>query len=345
VDPELEYPFPVAPDHGTTVEIADGVRWLRMPLPYSLDHINLWALRDGSAWTLVDTGVRSRKVQALWEQIFTDGLDGLPVRRLIVTHFHPDHAGLAGWLCERLGIELWMPRTEWLFARMLTMDAPDDVPEDVLAFYQRAGFDATMLEMMRAAGYGHYRKRVSPLPASYRRIQDSDRLQIDCRAWQVIVGTGHSPEHACLYCPELELMIGGDQVLAKISPHIGVYPSEPEADPLGDYLDSLPRFRELPADTLVLPSHILPYRGLHRRLDSLSRHHDERLARLRRACAEPRTAAELVPMLFDRELNPMDFYMATAETLSHLNHSRATGEIERIREPERSDVYRLVPAA
>ncbi len=341
VDPELEYPFALAPDYGTVTEVADGVGWLRMPLPFQLDHINLWLLRDGPGWTIVDAGLRSRKVQGLWEQILATALEGQPVRRLIVTHFHPDHAGLAGWLCERLKVPLWMPRTEWLYARMLTLDAPEEVPDDVIAFYRSAGFEEPMLAMMRAAGYAHYRKGVAPLPRQFRRLQDGDAIDIDGRAWQIMVGTGHSPEHACLYCSELGVLIGGDQLLAKISPHIGVYPTEPEANPLQDYLGSLPRFRHLPAETLVLPSHILPYRGVHKRLASLAAHHEERLGRLKRACATPHTATELVPILFDRKLDAMGFYMATGETLAHLNHLRADGVIERHSEPGSVDRYRL----
>lgn len=341
MDPELEYPFLSAPSHGKMTEVADGVFWLRMPLPYALDHINLWALRDGSSWTIVDTGARNKTTQDLWKQVFIKELNQFPINRLIVTHFHPDHVGLAGWLCEQLDIRLWMTRSEWLFARMLTLEIEEEAPKEFVTFYQRAGFNSKMLEAICDTGYKHYRKNVTPLPRSYLRIQDGDQLKIDGRIWRVVIGSGHSPEHACLQCDELGLMIGGDQVLAKISPHIGVFPSEPEANPLADYLASLHRLRKLPKDLMVLPSHILPYRGLHRRLDSLNDHHSKRLAQLTAACVQPRTAADLVPLLFQRDLGPMELFLATTETLSHLNHSRAEGEIERIRKPGQADLYQI----
>ncbi len=342
MDPELEYPFLSPPSQGKLTEVADGVLWLRMPLPYTLNHINLWALQDGSAWTIVDTGARTKVTQNLWEQIIIKELSPLPVNRLIVTHYHPDHVGLAGWLCEKFGIPLWMTRSEWLFARMLTLETTEEVPEEIITFYRRAGFNSAMLEAISDTGYKHYRENVAPLPRSYLRIKDGDQLELDGRNWSVIIGRGHSPEHACFKCDELGLVISGDQVLAKISPHIGVYPSEPEANPLADYLTSLHQLRALPEDILVLPSHILPYRGLHRRLDSLKDHHESRLSLLLAACVQPRTAAELVPMLFQRALGPMEFFLATTEILSHLNYAKATGEIKRVRKPGHADLYQAV---
>lgn len=336
---DVRYPFAAAPPEGEVREIAPGVKWLRMPLPITgLDHINLWLLADGEGWCLVDCGLRNTRIRELWEQIFEEALDGRPITRILTTHFHPDHLGLAGWLAERWGAELWMTRTEWLFGRMLSLDAQERPPESVVAFYRCAGFGEEALERIRSGGYGHYGKGVTPIPESYRRIVDGESIDIGGRAWRVVVGRGHAPEQACLYCQELGLMISGDQILPKITPHIGVYPGEPEADPLKEYLGSLPRYCEFPAETLVLPSHKDPFLGLHVRVKELLEHHEQRLDRLLGVCAEPATVLETLPHLFKRELNPFSTLMATGESLAHLNYLLGQGRV--VREHGSDGVYR-----
>lgn len=336
VHPDLDYPFPAAPGFGEVAAIDDALRWIRLPLPYALDHINLWLIADGDGWTLVDTGIATDVARGLWEEIFAHGLEGRPIRRLIVTHFHPDHCGLAGWLVEQLGIELWMTRSEWLFGRMMGLDEPG-ASAPTADFYRRAGVDGAGLERLRKVDGRPW----SPLPNSHRRLRDGDTIAIGDHDWTVIVGSGHSPEHACLHCAELGIIIGGDHLLARITPNIGVYVSEPEADPLDEYLGSFAKFHHLPPDTLVLPSHLLPYRGLARRLAALTRHHRERLAVLRAACARPQTAAELVPAVFDRSLDSMNLYLAIGETLSHLNYLRGRGVVVRESGSDGIDRYRL----
>jgi glyoxylase-like metal-dependent hydrolase (beta-lactamase superfamily II) len=341
---ELRYPFAETPPEGEVREVAPGVNWLRMPLPMvGLDHINLWLLADGEGWTLVDCGLHNTRIRELWEVIFEQALAGRPITRIITTHFHPDHLGLAGWLVERWGAELWMTRTEWLFGRMLSLDAQHAPPQSVVDFYYRAGFGEEALERIRSGGYGHYRKGVTPIPESYRRIRDGEAIEIGGRAWRVVVGRGHAPEHACLYCRELGVMISGDQILPKITPHIGVYPGEPEADPLEEYLESLPRFREIPEGTLVLPSHKDPFVGLHRRLQELIEHHEQRLDRVLGACAEPLTVLETLPHLFNRELDPFMTVMATGESLAHLNYLLEQGRM--VREYGADGIYRYRRAA
>jgi len=311
-------------------EVAPGVFWVRMPIPIpGLEFINLWLLRDGDGWTMVDSGLRTRQIRDLWEQVFATSLEGRPVNRLICTHFHPDHLGQAGWLCQRWGIELWMTLGEWSFGRMLSLDQVDAVPEDAVTFYQRVGFDQQHLDYYRNHRFDNFRRAVSEVPRAFRRVSDGDRIEIDGKEWRVIVGRGHSPEHACLYCAELGLLISGDQVLPRISPHIGVYPTEPEADPLRQYLDSLPLFRPLPADTLVLPAHNDPFRGLHQRVAALAEHHDKRLNDLLVACGEPRTAVEVLPVLFRRVLDEKSIFMAAGEALAHLNYLVAEGRMVR----------------
>ena len=330
----LSFPHDAPPAPAALIEVAPGVRWLRMPLPFALDHINLWLLDEGDGWTIVDSGLNTAETQELWRRIFAGGLDGKPVKRLIVTHFHPDHMGLAGWLTETLKVPLWCTETEWLFARMLSLDTTEAFVANSAAFYARTGIDPDLQRSLASRGNA-YRSRVTPIPSAFHRLGDGQRFQIGRREWRVVVGRGHAPEHACLYCAELDLLIAGDQVLPKISPNVSLWPQEPEADPLALYLASLEKIRrEVPETALVLPSHGLPFRGLYRRIEQLQQHHDARLAELEAACAEPCTAAEIVPILFRRALDAHQVGFAVGEALSHLHYLMSK---ERLVRSERSD--------
>jgi glyoxylase-like metal-dependent hydrolase (beta-lactamase superfamily II) len=295
-----------------------------MPLPFALNHINLWALEDEDGWTLVDTGISDLVTRDLWEQLFAGPLAGRPVRRLIVTHFHPDHAGLAGWLVERFGIELWMTRAEWLYARMLHTDTAPSMLDQQVEFYRQAGAPEDYLEGVRQAGPA-YATRVSPIPRAYRRLRGGDTVMIGGRRWWIVIGLGHAPEHACLYCEEEKLLIAGDMVLPRISPNVGVWVNEPEANPLADFLESLLGIRALSGETLILPSHNEPFRGLHERIDELGAHHEERLDKLVSLMDAPKTAMEIARGLFTRPLDQHQTGFAIGETLSHLHLLRARG--------------------
>ena len=299
-------------------EVAPGVLWLRMPLPFALNHINLWALEDEDGWTLVDTGISDDITRGLWEQLFAGPLAGRKVVRLIVTHYHPDHAGLAGWLSERFGVELWMTRAEWLYARMLRSDTDAAMIEGQAAFYLQAGASAEYIEGVRRAG-AVYAERVSTIPRVYRRIHGGDEINIGGRRWRVVIGLGHAPEHACLFCAEENLLIGGDMVLPRITPNVSVWANEPEANPLADFLSSLRGIRALPAETLVLPSHNEPFRGLHERIDEVGHHHEERLEKLASLIEEPRTAMDVARGLFTRPLDQHQTGFAIGETLAHIH--------------------------
>ncbi|WP_029528113.1 MBL fold metallo-hydrolase [Polaromonas glacialis] len=324
VKPVLDYPCGKAPRVGLAREVAPGVLWLRMPLPLALNHINLWAVRDGDGWAAFDSGLQTDETAAAWHTLF--GHDGAMenggLTRLLVTHMHPDHVGMAGWLTRRFDCRLWMTRLEYLTCRVLAADTGREAPRDGINFYRRAGWDDKKLENYRAR-FGSFGKFVHTLPDSYRRLHDGELLKIGDHEWQVIVGNGHSPEHACFYSAALKLLISGDQVLPRISSNVSVFPTEPDADPMSDWLASLDKLRrEVPDDVLVLPSHNEPFHGLHARLDYLARSQHQALDRLCLALAEPRRAVDVFGELFSQPIGsePNLLSMATGESVAHLNY-------------------------
>ena len=325
----VRYAVDQPPETGTGLEIAPGVFWLRMPLPFALDHINLWLLEDGDGFTIVDTGIARDDVKSAWRALFTGLMFNRPVKRVISTHFHPDHFGLAGWLSDILGAPLWMTRTEWLTGAMLYADEAGRASDAQVTLFRQHGLDDVRLEALAGCGNA-YRRVISAPPASYTRMVDGDRLLIDGCEWSVVVGRGHAPEHACLHCPGKGVLISGDQVLPKISPNVSLSPMEPGADPLSEYLESLDRLRTLPQEVLVLPSHGLPFFGLHARIDALKGHHAERLDGLADHCRKPRTAAETLELLFQRELDAHQIMFAMGESLSHLTHLERKRRVERV---------------
>jgi glyoxylase-like metal-dependent hydrolase (beta-lactamase superfamily II) len=329
LDAALVYPSETPPAPGTTQELAPGVRWLRMPLPFPPDHINLWLLADGDAWTIVDAGLYREEAQGYWEAIFANELGGRPVTRVIVTHFHPDHIGLADWLCRRWNAPLWITAAEWYMARAIHGSGSEADIDARVAFYRGNGAsDALLVEARKPNTF--YRRGVPEVPPVFHRIREGEPIMIGARAWQPIIGRGHAPEHACLYAKELGVLIGGDILLPRISPNISVWPAEPMANPLRDYLESLDSFRDVSPETLVLPAHGLPYRGLHARIAALKDHHAERLERLATAMAErPLSAVDCFPLLFRREIGPNNIGLATGEALAHLHYLEAVGRAER----------------
>lgn len=334
--------LPVAPPIGRAQEVAPGVRWIRMPLPFALDHINLWAIEDGEGWTVVDTGIRHPDTIAAWERIFEGDFGGRPVIRLLVTHQHADHAGLAGWFAERFGCSVSMTRAEYQAAAALAARRDAVATQDERSFYRRAGWAPEELQTL-ASRRTAIARLYAPLPKQYDRLCDGEELTIGGRSWRVIAGGGHTPEHACFHCPELGLLISGDKVLSGISSNISVEASQPDADPLGEWFDTLGRLRRAVSDdTLALPSHKLCFRNLHRRIDELLGDQQEALARLRHALATPKCVPDLFTSLFARPIDRSDialFSLATGETIALLNHLRAAGAVER-RSADGVDLYR-----
>ena len=326
----IHYPFrEELPIKAEAKAISHEVRWVRMPLPFALNHINLWLLKDQidgvTGWTLVDCGIADTATQETWEHIFEDQLDGLPIIRVIVTHMHPDHIGLASWICDKWSAPLWMTMTDFVLAKWLISPAGSSLGSiagggGAATHFSKHGLnDEADLEKIRARA-DYYSKMVPSLPPRFRRIFDSENLLINNQSWQVIVGYGHAPEHASLYCEDLGLLISGDMLLPKISTNVSVFDSEPDADPLRLYLSSLDKFLPLPADTLVLPSHGKPFTGIHPRVAELKKHHQDRLLETMAFCAHsPKHARELVPVLFKRELDLHQLTFAMGEAIAHLN--------------------------
>ena len=337
----LRYPCGTPPEPGQFREVAPGVLWLRMPLPFALNHINLWLLADedehGPGWAVVDTGTKTPEVLAAWRALLAaDGPlaatpQGARITRVFVTHMHPDHVGMAGWLTRKCSVQLWMSRLEYLTCRTLAGDVGREAPEDAIRFYRNVGWPEDALDVYRTR-FGGFSKYIHTLPDSFRRLSDGLLLRIGGRDWRVVIGRGHSPEHACLVCDELGLMVSGDQVLPRISSNVSVFPTEPEADPLGDWLASIATLRATLSDELlVLPAHGDPFLGLHARLDRLAKGHATGLVRLRRSLAEPKRAVDVFGALFARPITDKDdlLGLATGESLAHLNHLLALGEARR----------------
>jgi glyoxylase-like metal-dependent hydrolase (beta-lactamase superfamily II) len=328
--PQLVYPLGEPPEAGIAREIAPGVRWIRMPLPFALKWINLWLLEDGDGWTIIDTGVAMEQSREYWRAIFEATLAGLPVKRVICTHMHPDHMGLAGWICRKFNATLWMSRLEYITGRMLVADTGREAPEEGVQFYRAAGWDEDLLDSYKVR-FGGFGKAVSKMPDAYKRICDGDVIEIGGRPWRVITGNGHCPEHVCLWQEEMKLFISGDQVLPRISSNVSVFPTEPDGDPLTDWINSCKKLLSaVPNDVLVLPSHNEPFHGLHERLNNLIEGHEKALARVLSRLKEPKRAIDLFGALFARKIGPDLIGMATGEALAHLNCLIARGSARRV---------------
>lgn len=339
--PSLVFPYALPPAPGTLTQITPEVQWLRLPLPYRLDHVNVYLIADGPGWAVLDTGLGTDACRAAWDAILAGPLAGQPLTRMIVTHYHPDHVGLAGWLSRRFGLELSMPRPEYLYSLALQY-APGDLGADTYRpFYRRHGLSSQLTELVLRRGH-EYLRRTTGVPTSYHRIKHGDTLTFRGRGFQVLTGGGHALEQAMLYRPEENLFFAADQVIARISPNVSVHAMEPDLDALGIYLASLRALRQsVGPDVLVLPGHGLPFYGLHQRIDELIMHHRERCAAIADACrGQPLSVAEIVPQVFHRELDEHQTSFAFGEVLAHVNHMLEQGELRRQTDAQDTDRYR-----
>jgi glyoxylase-like metal-dependent hydrolase (beta-lactamase superfamily II) len=315
----LDFPWSGPPAKGHAMEIAPGLLWARLPLPFRLDHVNVWLLEEDDGWTVVDTGCATPELLGVWEMLLAGPMRGLPVRRIIATHGHVDHIGLSGWMVERFDATFVGTFAEWIWARLTHMH---DVPGSSATHHSylvKHGFEESVAERM-VTSRRRFIDLSTPIPGSITEIRDGDVIQFGRRSWRVIVTRGHAFEHASFYDAESGILIAGDHLLPKISPVIAVYEMTPKADPLADYLASFPQFLDIPADTLVLPSHGMPYRGIHERIEELGDHHRRRLAATADFLTQPKTAVDLSSAMFPHIEGPDNIGFALGETLAHINY-------------------------
>lgn len=325
----IRYPWAEPPANGDVIEVARGIYWLRLPLPMALDHVNVYILDDGEGWTVVDTGFDSRKTRAIWEAVLAGPLAGKAVHRVIGTHHHPDHIGLAGWF-QKAGAELAMPRTAWLTARMLQLDEQPSYSAESIEFYRRAGMDDLQIEKRKSERPFNFADCVHPMAQGFTRLQEGGTIEMGGRTWDIRMGDGHAPEHATFWSQNDSLVIGGDQLLPSISPNIGVYPTEPDADPLDEWLQSCTRLMPFARDDqLVLGGHKVPFYGLPKRLEQLIENHHGALDRLVEHLCAPRRASDCFAQLFKRSIGEEVYGLALVESLAHLNHLHQTGRASR----------------
>ncbi|MDB6182180.1 MBL fold metallo-hydrolase [Paracoccus fistulariae] len=329
-------PFPTTPAEGDAIEVAPGVLWTRLPLPMALDHVNIYALEDEDGWTVVDTGFDSRRGRAIWQQLRDGPLAGRPIRRVIGTHHHPDHIGLAGWLMAQDGADLLISRTAWLMARMLVLDEQDRPSEQALRFWRRAGMPPEILASRASERPFNFADVVHPLPLGFTRLTEGQEIRFGNRRWRVVMGHGHAPCHATFWSLDDDLVIGGDQLLPSISPNLGVYPTEPEANPVAEWLDSCQRMLDLAQPRhLVLPGHKLPFTGLPTRLRQLIDNHHGALQRLEKALSDaPRSAVGCFDVLFKRQIGDGEIGLALVEAVAHINYLRQKGVVTAVGESD-----------
>jgi glyoxylase-like metal-dependent hydrolase (beta-lactamase superfamily II) len=338
----IHYPHETPPAKGTAREIADGILWIRLSMPLGLDHVNVYALREPNGWTVIDTGLDTKLNRREWAAIIKDDLRGDPILRVVVTHHHPDHVGLAGWFMAQ-GAELLMTRTAWLTARMLTLDEEPTPSPEAVSFWRGAGMDEALLSKRLDNRPFNFCDTVYPLPLGFTRLEEGAVHRLGGRDWVVHLGQGHAPDHATLWCQDAPLVLAGDQLLPSISPNLGVYPTEPMADPVAEWLESCARFETMAReDHLVLSGHKLPYHGLPARLAQLSDNHHGALARLREHLrAEPRTAVDCFAPLFKRQIDEATYGLAMFEAVAHLNHLYHLGEVAREMDARGAWVWQL----
>jgi glyoxylase-like metal-dependent hydrolase (beta-lactamase superfamily II) len=326
--PSLTFPFAEPPEFGQLRPVAPGVLWLRLALPFALNHVNIYLIEDGDGWAAIDAGIANAATKAVGERVLAQDLAGRRITRLIVTHYHPDHAGLAGWLLQRCGVELAMSRTEHATSRTLRRNPEAIVSGSHREFYRRHGLPPATIEALMGRGHA-YLRMTTDLPERFDVLEAGQTLSIGGRDFAVLTGGGHAPEQVMLLCRQARLFFPADQVLARISPNISVHAYEPESDPLAAYLASLAALRAaISDDVLVLPTHNMPFYGLHQRIDELMAHHRQRCAQIATACRRaPHSATDLLPVVFPRTLDEHQMGFAFGEVVAHIRYMLGRGDL------------------
>ncbi len=326
----IHYPDLAVPEPGHVVAVQEGLWWLRMPLPIALDHINLWLLEEPGGYSLVDTGMATAAAREIWEQLANTLLLERPLTRILLTHLHPDHAGLAAWLQRRFGVPVWTSAATLAQLRILLAETSPQTLAQRLAFFARHGVEP-VAQMAGSLGSRGYQESVSGVPEAGRLMQDSDITPIGSRHWRWLETGGHAQGHLCLHAAQPQsVLIAGDQVLPSISPNIGLTPLTADPNPLATYLASLERLSALDASTLVLPSHGRPFVGLTARATEIRQHHERQIAKLLAACVTPLTAFECLPFLYRRQQRGFNLFLAMGEALAHLEYLACSGQFERL---------------
>lgn len=316
----VTFPIETPPAAGECIEVAPGILWARLALPFRLNHVNIFLIEDGDGYAAVDTGIADDRTKDAWLALLAGPLKGKRLTRLIVTHHHPDHIGLAGWLCSEFGIPLLTSQTGFLACNNISLSPNALGAEAYRAFYRAHGMNQQTAEMVSTQG-NYYLRMVTPLPLTFFRLVAGEKLTIGTRVFDILSGDGHAPEQIMLYDASEKLLLAADQVLARITPNVSVWAVEPDGDPLGLYTRSLGAIAaNLPEDTFVLPGHELPFYGLQTRISEILAHHEERCGIILSAVRErPMTVADLVPVLFPRTLDPHQLSFAFSETHAHVN--------------------------
>ncbi len=336
----IRTPWDEPPAVGEAIEVAEGVLWIRVPLRMALDHVNVYALDDGDSWTVIDTGLNTKATREVWQSLLSGALGGKPVGRVVMTHHHPDHVGLIGWFMTEHGATLTAPRVPWLMARMLTLDFEPTPTAEAIEFRRSAGMPAEQLQKYQAERPFNFRDVVAPIPLGFTRIGEGSTVKMGGRTWDVRIGNGHAPEHATFWSRDDNLVIAGDQIIASISPNVGVYPQQPNEDPLAEWIEACERLSQYAReDHLVLPGHKLVFTGLPHRMKQMIDNHVGALSRLADWLKVPRTAHECFPPLFKREIDAGTYGLALVEAIAHLNHLYHKGEITRTRREDGAWVY------
>lgn len=323
-----QYPFSEGPTPGKAININHHVKWVRLPLPFSLDHINCYLIRDLEGWCVVDTGMNGKAGIALWQALIATELEGLPITRVIATHHHPDHIGLAGWFCDTYRVPFFTSEAEYFYTRTFHAPKRKDRYWEAVAYFQRTGMREDSTQALLSDNNFHH--MVWDVPSAFHRLQDGTVLQIGSNSWRAITTRGHAPEHVSLYCEDLDLLISGDQVLPEITSNVSISSTQPDANPLQDWFEAHEKIQQLvPDSVLVLPAHQLPFYGLHDRLDAVVAHHHERLDHILMLCQKPNNAQTVTNQLFDREMDSFQNFLAVGECMAHINWLMSQGRMRR----------------